>query len=500
MTDVETFSVAILIAATAVTLAVLSNRLTERLRVPAPAIFLICAAIAANFLPGVHESLSVRTVERIVVVALVAILFDGGMHIGWRRFRSSAVPILWLGVVGTFATAGGIAVLAHSVFGLGWTTSMVLGTALSPTDPAVIFSVLGRREIVGRTGTILEGESGANDPVGIALMVGVLEVAAGGGSGWQVIPVEFAVQMAVGAAVGAAGGVLLLPFMRRVPLPSAGLYPLRTLAAAMAIYGLASLAHGSGFLAALVAGIVIGDARAPYKPEIERFHASVASLAEIVVFIVLGLSVQLDTLGTGSAWIIGLGLAVLLAFVVRPVFVGMMLLPVRLRPGERLFVLWGGLKGAVPILLGAFAILAGVPDSTRIYDIIFVVVAFSVVVQGGAVPFVAHKIGVPMRSIEPEPWSLAIRFRDEPRGTQRHVVARGSAADGASIEDLPVGDDVWVSFILRDGQLAHPRGSTILQPGDEVLTLADPEREQELSELFSRPNGHLDQTSRPDLR
>jgi cell volume regulation protein A len=217
----------------------------------------------------------------------------------------------------------------------------------------------------------------------------------------------FLLQLAVGAAVGVAGGALLVRFMRRVPLPSEGLYPLRVLAGVLVIYGAATVAHGSGFLAVFIAGILVGDVRAPYKGEIERFHAALASLAEIVAFLILGL----HTLPDSGALGIGLALAVLLTVVVRPLLVGLLLLPVRLAWGERLFVLWAGLKGAVPILLGSFLLTAGVPDAARLYAIIVVVVAFSVIVQGGLVPTVAARLGVPMRTVEPEPWSLGVRFR-----------------------------------------------------------------------------------------
>ncbi len=213
-----------------------------------------------------------------------------------------------------------------------------------------------------------------------------------------------------------AGGALLVRLMRRMPLPSEGLYPLRVLAGALIIYGLATVAHGSGFLAVFVAGILVGDVRAPYKGEIERFHAALASLAEIVAFLVLGLTIGLHTLPDSGALGIGLTLAVLLTLLVRPLLVGLVLFPVRLTWAERLFVVWAGLKGAVPILLGTFLLTAGVPGASRLYAIIVVVVVFSVIVQGGLMPTVAARLGVPMHTVEPQPWSLGVRFHNEPRG------------------------------------------------------------------------------------
>lgn len=490
MTDVEPFGLIVLVGAAAAFLAVLSNRISERVRIPAPALFLVGAAVASNLSPDLMR-LSPTTVERLVTVALIVILFDGGLHIGTGRFRSAAGSVLWIGVVGTFVTAGALGVLAHVLFGFGWRVALLLGTALAPTDPAVVFSVLGRREIAGRSGTILEGESGANDPVGIALLASLLAVgggAAGGGGAIGHGAVQFVVQMVVGGVVGAVGAIALLALMRRVPLPSEGLYPLRTLAGALAIYGAATVAHGSGFLAVFVAGIMLGDVRAPYKGEIERFHAALASLGEIVAFVVLGLTVNLHTFADTGVWLTGLLLAVLLAFVVRPVLVGVLLLPVRLTRNERGFVLWAGLKGAVPILLGTFLLGAAVPDAGRLYGIIVVVVTFSVVVQGGLVAPVARALGIPMHTIEPEPWALGVRLRDEPQAVHRYRIVPGAPADGCSIADLPLGtDDVWIGFVIRRGELVPVRGGTELRAHDELLVLGNPA--DELVDMFTKAAG-----------
>jgi potassium/hydrogen antiporter len=445
---------------------------TERLPLPAPALFLAAAVVASDVWPELGNALSIKEVERIGVVALIIILFDGGMHVGWRRFRASAFPIASLGVLGTFATAAVMAVFAHELFGFDWTTAGILGAALAPTDPAVMFSVLGNREVSGRTGTILEGESGANDPVGIALMIGMLEFAtADDATGWTIVS-EFSVEMAVGLAVGLAAAFVLRPLMQ-ISLPNEGLYPVRVLAAAAVIYGAASVAHGSGFLAVFVAGLLVGDIRAPYKTEIERFHTSLASLAEVAVFIALGLTIDVTELIDEGNWLDGLLLAILLALIARPVAVGLLLLPVRLRMGERLFVMWGGLKGAVPILLAAFAVLAGADDSDRIYQIVFVVVLFSVVVQGSTIGVAASRLGVPMRYREAEPWDLSIRLRDEPKNLYRFVVADGAPAAGVQIRELTLGETAWIALVIREGEAQQARGSAVVQPGDELLVLAD---------------------------
>ncbi len=402
MNDIYRFAGVLTAVCAFMALAILSSRLTERLRVPAPAFFLVTAAVMSDLFPALGR-IPIDQVQRIVTVALVLILFDGGMGIGLRSFRREAAPIAWLGVAGTLVTAAAMAWLAHLVFDLDWRAALLLGTALSPTDPAVVFSVLGRREISGRSSLLLKGESGANDPVGIALMAALL--VSGGATGWAAVGSatrEFVLEISVGLAVGLVAGPALAWLMRRIALPSEGLYPLRTLAVAGLTYGVATVAHGSGFLAVFVCGIVVGDTVAPYKGEILHFHSALASLGEIVAFTVLGLTVSLDSLTHGNTLLMGVSLAVLLALAVRPLLVGLVLLPVRLEPGERVFVLWAGLKGAVPILLGTYLLSSGVPDASRLYGVVFVVVTFSVVVQGGLVPWVAQRCGLRVTMVPPD--------------------------------------------------------------------------------------------------
>jgi cell volume regulation protein A len=396
VTEISDFGQVVLVVAAGFSLALFGRALTERIRVPSAALFLLAAATASDLVPELGEAISIVTVERIGVVALIVILFDGGLDIGWRRFEAAAVPILSLGVLGTFASAGLIALAAHVLLDLSWTTSGLLGAALAPTDPAVTFSVLGGREIRGRTGTILKGESGANDPVGIALMIGMIELATSDdGSFWSVVS-EFTVEMAAGTAVGVAGAAAIVALTPRLRLPSPALYPLQMLASAGVVYGAATLVHGSGFLAVFVAGILVGDRTLPHRAEIDGVLSSLGSLAEITMFVALGLTVDLTHVFESDAWYQGLVLAGLLAFVIRPLVVGTLLLPVRLERRERLFVMWSGLKGAVPILLAALALIANVDDGNAIYEIVFVVVLFSVLVQGTFVSTVASRLGIPL--------------------------------------------------------------------------------------------------------
>lgn len=489
MSEAFTFAVVTLVVATAGLAIILSHRLTERLQIPVPLLTLVAAAISARLVPGARV-FSEHLVTDSVTIALVCILFAGGMQIGRKRFRSAAMPITVVGIAGTFLTAAGGAVLIHWAFDLSWYLSLLVATAVAPTDPAVVFSVLGKREVAGIGGTVLEGESGVNDPVGIALMGTLLAVGGLTGTGVAKIGLDFSLQMGLGTGVGILGGIGMLVLMRRVPLPSEPLYPLRVLAVIFLLFGVATLVHGSGFLAVFVAGILIGDERAPYKIEIERFHGVLASLAEIFAFIVLGLTVNLDEIVRRDVWLPGLILGAALAFVIRPVLVGLCLLPFRLQTNERLFVLFAGLKGAVPILLGELLREARVPGAERLYAIVVVVVIFSVLVQGSLTVRLAGYLRLPIRTAEPEPWSLGVRLRDEPEGVHRITVQPGSAADGRALGELDeLGEDAWISFVVRKSKLVRVTGETRLRAHDELLILAPPASIQRLLRIFGQRGG-----------
>jgi potassium/hydrogen antiporter len=400
MDELVQFGEIVLVTSVALLLAVLSGRVAERIRIPAPAVFLVAAAVASDVVPRLGHVLSVRDVGRLGTVALIVILFNGGVDIGWRDLRRSIAPVAVLGGAGTLATAGLLTLTAHWLLGFGWLVSGVLGAALAPTDPAVMFSVLGGRELTGRASTILQAESGANDPVSIALMVGVLSAA--DSSGWAgTIATEMVVQLGIGLAVGVAGAVLAIRVLHRLTAPAGSLQPIVSLAAAGAVYGAAATLHGSGFLAVFVAGLLLGDAEHTVQGDVRAFHAELAGLAEIVVFIALGLTVHLGALRPDDAIVHGVVLVAVLGLVIRPAVTAVGLARARLSLGERAFVAWAGLRGAVPILLAAFAVVHGIPDGRAVYGIVFVAVVTSVVVQGGLLEPVAAAAGIGV--VDPRP-------------------------------------------------------------------------------------------------
>ncbi|MBA2295041.1 MAG: cation:proton antiporter [Actinobacteria bacterium] len=401
MNDLLEFGKLVLVVSSGLSLAIAIRVVAGRLAIPTAGLLLVVAAVASDLVDRLATILSFEDVQRIATLALVVILFEGGSEIGLRRFRRAALPIVTLGVLGTFGTAALVAVAAHLVLDLSWIVSGLIGAALAPTDPAVTFSVLAGKDVRGRSGTVLEGESGFNDPVGIALMVGMVELATTDGGSFSIVVSEFLLEMGVGLIVGLAGALVLVWLLRRAPLPDRTLYPIAVMLAVGAIYGAAAVAHGSGFLAVFVAGILVGDLHYAERSVVRSFNSALSDLGELAAFVALGLTIDLAFIGDEGLWWRGLVLALLLGFVVRPLVVGTLLVPMRLTWGERGFIVWSGLKGAVPILLASLAVVGATDYSAQIYGIVFVVVLFSVVVQGSLVPTVATRLGVPLDVEDP---------------------------------------------------------------------------------------------------
>jgi cell volume regulation protein A len=336
--------------------------------VPAPLIVLV----AASLLAGITGTLDVHAAEPAAVAALVVLLFNGGVDIGWSRMRPSLGPVLSAGIAGTCLTTGVIALAAHAIVGLDWTTAGLVGAALASTDPAMVFSVLRGQRLKGRTGTILEGEAGFNDPASIALMLGMIELATHDEASFLVVVSTFVVQMGLGALFG----TLAAPAFRRLHRPSL------LLLAAGALYGVTALCGGSGFLAVFVVGLLIAD-------DLAGLHGAIANAGELLGFGALGLTVALTQL-PATTWRDGAILVAAMALVARPLTVATTL--PTLPRNDRLFAAWCGLKGANPLLLGTFAVLEPVPHARRIYDLVFVGVVLSVLAQGTFVPALAKRL------------------------------------------------------------------------------------------------------------
>jgi cell volume regulation protein A len=314
-------------------------------------------------------------------------------------------------------------------------------------------------------------------------MLGMIELATHDDASSFVVIREFVVQMGVGTVLGALGGVVLIWTLRRIALASEGLYPVLALVLAGALYALTSLADGSGFLAVFIAGLLLGDARTPYKGEIERFSSSLATFAELGVFVALGLTIELGGI-SARTWVEGVMLAVLVALVVRPPVVLLTLVGARLSRPERAFIAWSGLKGAVPILLAAFALLAGVDEADRVYSLVFVVVLVSVVGQGTLLPYMARVFRIPIRETASLPWEFSVRLEEEPEDVHEFEIGPASRARGRPIRELPLGTRSWVTLVVRNGAATRPTGALVLEAGDRVLVLSDPNDVEPLRKLF----------------
>ena len=389
----QPFGVAVAVVSAAVLAALVFRRAAERLRIPAPAVFLVAAAVASDVSDQLRGALSPREVGWIASAALIVILFDGGVSLGWSRVRPLVGVVATLGIGATMVAAAVIAVAAHVVAGLAWPTAAVLAVALAPTDPAVVFSVIGEGRLADRPKTILEAESGANDPIAIALMAGVIAADVNGSAWLPTVGTTLARELAIGLAVGIVGAWLARVPLRHLTEPRETLQPIVALSAAGLVFGVAAALHGSGFLAVFAAGLLLGDADVQVGEDVRAFHSELASLAEVVVFVALGLTVHLASLGT-TALVDGIALTAVLLTLARLPAVILLLAPTPVPRGERLFLAWAGLRGAVPILLASLALVAGVQDARRVYGLVFVVVAASVLVQGATLPALASRLGL----------------------------------------------------------------------------------------------------------
>jgi potassium/hydrogen antiporter len=330
----------------------------------------------------------------------------------------------------------------------------------------VLFAVLGDQRIGGRSGPILEGEAGTNDPVAIALMVAVLA-----GTG-RAFVTELVLGLAVGLVVGVVGGIALRRVMMRPSFSTPAMYPVRTLAGAGLVYGAAGLLHGSGFLAVFVAGLLVADASAPFRTEIHAFHDALGGLGELTVFIALGLIIDTRALVDSGDWLEGILIGLVLIVLIRPAVVFGLLAATHTMRRERAFIAWCGVKGAVPILLAALAVLDHAGGASRAFNIVVTAVVVSVLLQAAPIGAVARRLGIPIRRRPFEPFELPVRLARRPRGIRRVTVTRGSPADGALIRDLPMTDGEWVSLVIRDGRALPATGSTRVVGGDELVLIA----------------------------
>jgi cell volume regulation protein A len=477
----------LIIAALLLLFSVLASKVSARFGVPALLIFLVLGMLAGSDGPGGIAFDNYWTAQLVGIVALVLILFAGGLDTNWTSVRPVLGPGLALSTLGVLLTAVLVGWFAGATFGFTLVEGLLLGAIVSSTDAAAVFSILRSRNVSLRhpLKPLLELESGSNDPMAVFLAVGLVQLLTAGEASLAALVPLFFRQMLLGGAIGYGMGRAMVWAVNRARLAHSGLYPVLTLSLVTLTYGGTAAVGGNGFLAVYMAGIVLGNARFIHKNSLLGFHDGLAWLMQIVMFLALGLLVFPSHLLpiAGTALLVALFQVV----VARPLAVFVTLLPAGLGWREKAMVAWVGLRGAVPIVLATFPLLAGVANAETIFNVVFFTVLISVLVQGTSIPPVARLLGVdaplpPRREsplafdqvegIDTDLVELIIPPRAEVAG--KPIVAIG----------LPAGS--LIALVCRDGNFFVPSGETVLQEGDAVLVLANNDQKRAVGTLLSR--------------
>ena len=406
--------------------------------------------------------------------ALVVILAEGGLGTKWKEIRPALPSAATLALAGVAVSVGVTAAGAHWLIGLEWRQALIIGAVVSSTDAAAVFSVLRRIPLPSRVTGTLEAESGFNDAPVVILVVAFS--AAGPVEHWYVLVGDIALELAIGAAIGLAVGWLGSWGLRHVALPASGLYPIAVMAIAVTAYAAGALVHGSGFLAVYLAAMVMGNAKLPHWPATRGFADGLGWIAQIGMFVLLGLLVSPHAMGNDiwPALVIGL----VLTMVARPLSIVLCLTPFRVPWADQALMSWAGLRGAVPIILATIPMVNGVEDSRSIFNIVFVLVVVYTLIQGPTLPWLARalKLGRPEEAADLGIESAPL---ERLRGHLLSVaVPDGSRMHGVEVSELRLPAGSAVTLVVRDGKSFVPLPSTVLRRGDELLVVAtDPVRD-----------------------
>lgn len=467
---------------------VLFSRTANRAGVPVGLLFILVGIAAGSEGLGHIQFSDYELAFRVGTVALVLILFDGGLNTELAAAKEGMRPAVLLATVGVAGTAGMMA-LGGRLFGLPWSQALLLGAIVSSTDAAAVFSVLRGSGIIlkKRVGITLELESGLNDPMAVILTTAFTQALVFEHAHGLRILLDVVIQLGVGTAAGFAfgyGGRLLL---KRVRLPAGGLYPVLTTALAFVTFAVPTLLEGSGFLAVYIAALLLGNEAIRYQRGLRRVHDALAWLAQIAMFLMLGLlafPTQLFHVG----WI-GLGLGLVLALVARPLVVALCLWPFGYPRKEVAFMSWVGLRGAVPIILSTIPVLAGAPGAHHIFNVVFFIVVVNAVVPGSTVNWVTRKLGLVAKVPPPPQAALEITSTQLLQGElNSFYIHPASLACGATIADLPFPESAVATLIVRGVELVGPRGHTVLEAGDHLYVFCKPEDLGLVRLIFGNPD------------
>jgi cell volume regulation protein A len=457
----------------------------RRLRLPVLVLFLGVGMFLGSDGPGGIYFDDAELARSVGIVGLVAILFEGGLTAEWRHVRRVLPTALSLASVGVLVTAAVVGVSAYALFDLTWTGAFLMGATVASTDAAAVFGALRYTAVRRRVGEILAVESGFNDPFAVALTIGLISWITHRDYGFGDLLVLLAEQFWFGLLIGLALGVLASLLLPRIPAELSGFAPVATVALAALSYGLADIASGSGFLCVYIVALFLGKRPMPYRRAVVGFHEGLSYVAEVSLFVVLGLLVFPGRLGSVAAS--SVALTAVLIFAARPLGVLAATPLQRLSWRERTFLSWAGLRGAVPIVLATFALSAGVAERNTIFNSVFFVVLLSALVQGLTLEPVGRLLGL---ATERRP---AFRPPIEVGAVGRvgaeiieHQVEPGDAVVGRFVRETGLPRDAIVMLIVRDGAGVPPRGSTVINAGDRLYIMVTAAARREIDDLLGR--------------
>ncbi|MBO0775427.1 MAG: potassium/proton antiporter [Actinobacteria bacterium] len=447
--------------------AIVAARLAHGIGLPGLLVFLGLGLALGNAGLGIRFS-NPELAQILGLSALVLILAEGGLTTNWEHARAAVPVAVLLATVGETVTIAVVGLAGHWLLSLSWRNGLLLGAVLAPTDAAAVFSVLRKLPLPPRLAGMLEAESGFNDAPAV-LVVTLLTGQALHPASPALFPGIVAYQLAAGAVIGLAAGLLGALALRRVALPASGLYPIAVLSLIVMSYGAASLARASGFLAVYAAALVLGNARLPHRPATRGFAEGIAWLAQIGLFVMLGLLASPVRLP--GAIVPALVAGAVLVFAARPAAVAVSALPLRVPWRQQAFLSWAGLRGAVPIVLATIPMSARLPGATRLFDLVFVVVVVFTLLQGPALPWVARRLTV----IAPaEPLDLGIEaapLETLHADVLQAQVPAGSRLHGVEIAELRLPPGANIALIVRESRSFVPDAATALQAGDRLLVV-----------------------------
>lgn len=480
--DVHQLDSFVLVGSAVTLLAVLAVRLSTRVGLPSLLIYLLMGVLLGEAVLGIQFE-NAEVAHAIGFGALALILAEGGLTTSWREMRASIRLGVALASLGVMASVGIVACGAHYLLGMDWQLAVLLGAVTSPTDAAAVFSVLRVVPLPRRITGTLEAESGLNDAPTVVLVT-LVSTGAAADHGIPAMAGIIVFELVVGVLLGLAAGFGGAWVMRRAALPASGLYPIAVLCLAFLGYGVATQLHASGFAAVYVAALVLGNADLPHRSATRSFAEGFAWLAQIGLFVMLGLLLSPGRIDLGTIGI-AIGAGALLALVARPASVWLSAIVQPMPWRDLAFVSWAGLRGAVPIVLTTIPLAEDVPGAERLFDIVFVLVIVDTLMTAPTLPFVAKVLKVARRS-EPRGIELEVAPLESVAADLIQVRIRGrSRLHGVEIGELRLPPGASVSMIVRDGQAIVPERRTPLRQGDDVL-IVTPRRQREATEVRLR--------------